>query len=324
MKRLNIMVAMLCIAFAVNVSAQEEIPFNDLPPNPEDGKCYAKCKIPDQFETVSTQQLVKEGTTKTVVDKPEYETVTERVMIKEGSFKYTYVPATYETVDKQVLVKDGYCITKKVPARYEYKTTGKTLVEPAKGQWVRKKKDPNCFSANPEDCFIMCWETVPAKYQTTSERILVQPESVETIQVDAVYSTIKVQVVKEPARYERVEIPPVYKNVTRRVLKNQGCLEERVITTPAQYKTVSSKRVVSSGGYTGWVEILCAAKTSDNAVTQVQKALNAKGYNVGAADGIMGIKTRAMLVQFQKDNNLPEGNLNIATLKALGLEDLNN
>ena len=27
-----------------------------------------------------------------------------------------------------------------------------------KGQWVKKKKTPNCFSANPDDCYIACYE----------------------------------------------------------------------------------------------------------------------------------------------------------------------
>jgi len=27
-----------------------------------------------------------------------------------------------------------------------------------KGQWVKKKKSPNCFSANPDDCYVACYE----------------------------------------------------------------------------------------------------------------------------------------------------------------------
>ena len=38
----------------------------------------------------------------------------------------------------------------------EIQSTNKTLVKPEGGKWVRKKKDPGCLSANPEDCFIMC------------------------------------------------------------------------------------------------------------------------------------------------------------------------
>jgi hypothetical protein len=34
----------------------------------------------------------------------------------------------------------------------------------------------------------------------------------------------------------------------------------------------------------------------------------------------MGTRTKAALVQFQKDKGLPTGNLNIDTLKALGVQ----
>ena len=306
--------------FTMSVFAQDDLPFDDLPPAPEDGKCYAKCKVPDTYATVEIQKLLKAGTTKFVKAKAEYTTVSERVMIKEASFKYTVKPATYQTVDKRVMVKAGYCTRKVIPAQYTYNQTGKRLVETASGRWVRKKKGPACFSENPEDCYIMCWEKTPAKYAYDSERVLVKGESEENTEVAATYKTIKVQVINEPARYERVEIPAVYKNMNIQVLVNQGCIEDTYTTTPDQYKTVTEKRLVSGGGYTGWVEILCAAKTTDNVIKSVQQRLNDLGYNVGSADGILGTITRGQLAKYQKDNNLPIGNLNIETLKALGVE----
>ncbi len=318
-KLINILTLTLFISQIV--FAQEgAIPFDDLPPAPEDGKCYAKCKVPDRYETVTTDKLVKAGTSRTTMEKVKYTTATERVMVKEASFKYTFKPAVYETVSKQILVKEGYCVRNVTPAKYTYTQTGKRLIAGESGRWVRKKKGPNCFSENPEDCFIMCWEKTPAKYAYDSEKQLVEAEKESVTQIPAQYKTIKIRMVKEPARYERVEIPAVYKNFTKKVVANTDCLQERVITTDAKYKTVSQKRLVSSGGYTGWVEILCAAKTTDGVVKQVQQALNAQGYNVGTADGIMGIRTRDQLAKYQKANSLPVGNLNIETLRSLGVD----
>jgi len=319
-QKLSLLVAFFLFSAVSAFAQQDDIPFNDLPPNPGDGRCYAKCKIADQYETVTVQKLKKAGTSKVVKAAPKYTTATERVMIKEASFKYVYRPAVYETVNKQILVKEGYCIRKKVPAKYSYKQTGKRLVSGESGHWVRKKKAPNCFSDNPDDCYIMCWEKIPAKYAYDSERILEEGEREDVQQIDAVYKTIKVQVIKEPARYDRVDIPAVYKNFTKKVLVDNNCLEDQIVTTSDQYTNKVERRLVSSGGYTGWVEILCAAKTTDNVVKAVQQRLNVEGYNVGTADGILGNKTRAMLEKYQKDNNLPVGNLNIETLKALGVE----
>jgi hypothetical protein len=316
------LLTLLLVAFVATLSfAQiEDIPFDDLPPTPEDGKCYAKCKMPDRYETITIQKLKKAGKTSVSIAKPQYTTATEQIVIKEASVKYIYKPAVYQTIEKQILVKEGYCTKKVTPAKYNYETTNKTLVKAESGRWVRKKKDPGCFSANPEDCFIMCWEKTPAEYSYDSKKTLIEAESETVVEVPAVYKTIKVQVIKTPARTEEIIIPAVRKTFTRQVRVNSECLGEVVNSTPDQYTTVEEKRLVSSGGYTEWVEILCAAKTSDAVVSQVQKALKVKGYKVGTVDGIMGVQTRAMLVQYQKDNGLPLSNLNIKTLKSLGVD----
>lgn len=54
-------------------------------------------------------------------------------------------------------------------------------------------------------------------------------------------------------------------------------------------------------------------------ISQIQEALRAKGYDPGPTDNVLGAKTRTALTQFQKDNNLPVGNLNVETMRALGV-----
>ena len=65
----------LCVLFSTNLFAQA-----DLPPNAVPGKCYAKCLVPDQ-----------------------YETVTEQILLKEAASRIEVVPAVYQSVDEQVL-----------------------------------------------------------------------------------------------------------------------------------------------------------------------------------------------------------------------------
>lgn len=320
-KNLYKILALVVLVFATNVTAfaQLEGVFSDLPTAPNEyGKCYAKCKIPDQFEEVTVTDVITPSTSKMELTEANYETITEKVLVKEGSQKFVYVPATYETVEKRILVKDGGCVVKRIPAVYNYNSE-KTLVEAASGRWVKKVKDTGCLSANPEDCYTMCYEEVPAKYTYNTTKILVTPERYDTIQTEAVYETIKVEVIKTPARYDAVEIPAVYKDVKKKVLRG-GCQEERLVTVEGKYKTRTEKRLVRAGGYTGWVEILCAENTTSNVVKRVQEALNAQGYNVGAPDGVMGVKTQAILKKYQEEKGLPVGNLNVATLKALGVE----
>ena len=63
----------------------------------------------------------------------------------------------------------------------------------------------------------------------------------------------------------------------------------------------------------------CSADITPAFYRQVQQALNDKGYDAGPVDGQIGARTKAALVKFQRDNNLPIGSMDIETLKALGV-----
>lgn len=63
------------------------------------------------------------------------------------------------------------------------------------------------------------------------------------------------------------------------------------------------------------------AKVTTSKIAQIQQALKEKGYDPGPIDNVLGAKTRQALIQFQKDNNVPVGNLNIETMRYLLDED---
>ncbi len=91
------------------------------------------------------------------------------------------------------------------------------------------------------------------------------------------------------------------------------------------------------GGYTGHYEAPAVAKaTGENGsstsgvqsglaessptVRSAQEALNAKGYDAGTADGVVGPNTESAVRQFQQAQGLPQtGNLDQQTLSALGV-----
>jgi len=79
------------------------------------------------------------------------------------------------------------------------------------------------------------------------------------------------------------------------------------------------KKVSKKGGFTEWREVLCSGDVTVSVIRQVQDALRSKGYDPGPTDNVMGSRTKAALVKFQKDNGLPVGQLDFQTLKALGV-----
>ena len=304
--------------FVGAIIAQGDAPFSDLPPTSEYGKCYAKCKIPDVYETVTSQVVKKEASTKLIKVPAQYENATEQVLVKEGSIKYKTIPATFKTITETIIVQPESTRIKTIPAKYRTETR-QILVSPASGKWVKKKKYPNCFSQNPDDCYVACYEEVPAKYRTERYQVIAEPaRKVEEV-VPAKTRTISKRVVDQPARVEEVVIEPKYKTVSKKVLVAPATTREEVI--PAVYTTVSEKKLVKAGGFTVWTEILCAEKTTSAKVRRLQQALKDAGYNPGPIDGVLGIKTQAAMTQYQTDKALPVGNMNMETLKALGVEN---
>jgi len=95
--------------------------------------------------------------------------------------------------------------------------------------------------------------------------------------------------------------------------------ETRVIEVPAEFRTMTNRKLTKPGGYSEWKEVLCQNKINEVKIKEIQQALKNRGYDPGPVDDIMGSKTKAALIQFQKDNSLPIGQLDFDTLKALGV-----
>ncbi|MEL6674113.1 MAG: peptidoglycan-binding protein [Bacteroidota bacterium] len=316
-KQFLLLLTLMGLVFAGMAQTEEEIPFEDLPPTPAYGKCYAKCKMPDRYEWVEKKKLIKEASSRYEIVPAVYRNVEERVLVKEASTKQIPVAAVYENASERVMVKEASSRVEEIPAVYRSESN-QELVEKARGEWVRKKDDKNCFSDNPEDCYILCWEEKPAVYRTVSKQVLVTPAKTRSVEIPAEYKTLTKRVLKTPATVRTVQIPAEYKTITKRVLVTPA--QKKEINIPAQYETYNEKVLIAKGGYTEWTEILCAAQTTTYTVQRVQRALLAKGYNPGPIDGVLGVKTQTALRQYQSDNTLPIGNLNYETLQALGIQ----
>ena len=316
-KTLIIFLTLFMSSMSFGQTEGSDIPFVDLPPTNEFGKCYAKCKIPDVYNSVSRQVLVKEASSTMSKTAAVYETQSKTIIVKEGGTNYRVIPATYRTETESVMIVPESKVIKTISAKYSYESR-QVLVQPARGAWVKKKKDPNCFSKNPDDCYIACYEEMPAKYRTERYQVLSEPARTREEIVPAKFTTVKKRVIATPARVEEIVVEAEYKTISTKVLVSPASASE--VAVPAQYKTISEKVLVSEGGYTVWTEILCASQTSSTAIRNVQNALIKAGYNPGPADGIMGVQTQTALKQFQTDKGLPIGNLNLETLNALGVK----
>ncbi len=294
------------------VNAQDDLPINAVA-----GKCYAKCMIPDQYETVTEQILLKEASARLEIVPAQYENRNEQILVKEGYTVLEIVPAEFSTVTEQIMVKDAGARLEYVPPVYET-VTEQVLVQPAQTKWTKGRADRNCLSQDPEKCKVWCLTEVPAQYKTVTRQVLQAPATTRQTPLPAQYSTITRAVVARPAEVRERVVPAEYRTVTKQVMAAPAATRE--VPIPAEYSTLTTQRLARQGGFTDWVEVLCGKKVTNAVVIQVQNALRARGYDPGPADNKMGPRTNAALMQFQRDNGLPLGNLNIETLRTLGIQ----
>ena len=133
-------------------------------------------------------------------------------------------------------------------------------------QWVKRKADKNCLSADPNDCLVWCLVEVP----------------------------------------EKIEVITIVTDTTQ--------------TDNYKWEKFEFSEIVKKGGGTDWREVICDNEVTADLIRQIQGALRDGGYDSGSIDNIIGTKTKAALVAFQRDNGLPIGNLNIETMDALGID----
>lgn len=246
MKKIYTLLMLLFFAVGM-VSAQE------LPSNPEPGKCYIKCITADKFEEVTETVIISPEYRKLLTYPATYKTVEERVLIKEASKKMIYIPAVYETVEVPYIEKAATTNLEVIPATFG--SDSRTFeVYPKVGRWEYTELE-DCPSANKEDCMVACFVEYPAKHEVVPISTLETDAKTRPVNVPEIPTTYKKQVVKTPAHVQEVEIPAEYATIKRQVVDQPARTVEEVV--PAVTQTVSRTVLKEKGGMTIWEEIDC-------------------------------------------------------------------
>ena len=319
-----------------------------LPPA-KPGQCFAKVKVPANYQTKSRRVLIQKATNKRVlVRAPQYRWVNKKVLVRKQSYRNRVIPAQYRNNVRRVLVKPAYNTWRKGHGAI-------TRIDNMTGQ-------------------IMCRVTVPAVYKNVSQRVLVRKAQNLRTFVPAVYKTVKqkqrvsaalYKTIHRPARYKtqnyRVRVAgtryvwrPILcktnapKNYRKAVIKRKPVARSyasykkqyhrssgishqqyrQVMNAPLRTKrpTVNKpavKKPIAASMETSTVEnkVEKPSKTAikQNIVYGIQAALKTKGFDPGKIDGKMGADTAAALKAFQSSRGLPVGVLSKDTFRALGL-----
>ncbi|MEA3417954.1 MAG: peptidoglycan-binding domain-containing protein [Campylobacterota bacterium] len=321
------------------------------------GTCYKKYYKAAEYKTVEENITVQEATEKIEIIPAEYKWAEKEVLVTPESKKVVEVAAVYDTKEEKILVEPEKTVWKKgsKPTEDVEGATGEImcLVKiPAKYKIIKKKVLVSPASTQET--------VVPAEYETVKVRELIKEAEAKKIQVPAAVKTIsKVKLVIQPEfkwflggdnieegwQYAAesvclVEVPAKYIEIEKNILEEAATTKEvvvpvkyktvkvgklvaegKTVTTPIpeEYKTISKSSKVADAKVT-WQRILCQTNMNDKVITEIQNALNEKGYSVGQADGRIGNATYRAIKRYQIDNSLATGGITYETLISLGIK----
>ncbi len=227
----------------------------DLPQNPEPGKCYVRCTTPDVYENDQVRVMTKPAYKVLKTYPADYKTVTERVLVKEESKSMRIIPAKWGTETVTYVSKQSGSTLRVIPASFS--PSSETVeIKPAYAQWEMSATPPGeCQSSNPDDCRYWCYKGYPAEFTTVPITVLATNASTTKNDVSEKSSSYVKKVIVEPAKVVEEVIPAEYAEITKTVLvKDAYSVEE---TVAAEYKTVTKEVLKTKGGLTSWKEVDC-------------------------------------------------------------------
>lgn len=321
------------------------------------GSCFKEYVIPRKFRTIAEEIVIQDERNETKVIPATFEAVEKTIVVAPASKKIVEVPAEYETIEERVLVEPEKSVWKKgknpaqsvsgatgeimclvtIPAKYKIiekrmvKTPPTTkvvdmseltetievkkLVEDSKVEYisipaVRETIEKVELESETKFIWQPAEDEMKSEWQYTGHTICLIEESAVTKEIAKKVLDIPADIIKEI-------IEPTYKTIKLR--KQVAEAEETKTPIPAEYKIVEKRKKVVDA-HMGWERILCQTNLNKDVIAKIQEALNAKTYDAGVADGVIGQKTEDALKSFQQDNSLATGGITYETLKALNIE----
>ena len=226
----------------------------DLPENPEPGKCYVRCKTPDIYKNETVNVAVSPEYRKIVTFPAEYRTIQEKVLVREAGEKIVIVPAVWGTQEVTYFEKED---ASKLQVQRAIFNQGFETVETraATASWEMSERLPDCDSNNPDDCRYWCYKPVPAEFKTMPVEKLMSDAKVLKTTLPGIRKTYERKVMVKRPTTTTVQMPPEYKTITKTVLVSDARTQEVVV--PAVYRSITKQILVQKGGLSSWKAVDC-------------------------------------------------------------------
>lgn len=148
-------------------------------PNAQAGKCYAKCYVPDKYETVTEQIMIRPELEETSVVQPVFETATGQYVSKESYIRLVPIPAVFDIVEEKILISPPGRKTN--PAAYK-SVQEDVLIKPATRSYsVTEVVFETVEEPVEVEPAYMLLEVLPQRYEPVTENVEVRPASTKWI-----------------------------------------------------------------------------------------------------------------------------------------------
>lgn len=317
------------------------------------GQCFAKLLVAPQFELTRERVLVAAARTEshTVAEVSEWRM--QDVLVEQERVMHRMIPAVTHVAMETEVVKPAGFREEVTPARFENRVerimvqperqiwvaqpgiaTGAALVTPGDHQPVRYRADGTLTWPGKEPVNIptsgetreylqqgsaqtvYCLKIIPAVFEDRRSQVMVEPEHVRRVEIPAVTRQVRRTVLDVPEHEEEYTVPAVYKKQKVKVVITPAHVE--TVEIPAVYNDVAQQRLVTEAQPV-WREVLCDKNASPAKISEIQRELNKRGYDAGPVDGHLGPQTVAAMQKFQADKGLPQGQVSVEAVRALGV-----
>jgi peptidoglycan hydrolase-like protein with peptidoglycan-binding domain len=283
-------------------------------PDARAGECYARIKIPAQYQNVAEEVIVREGHERTRVTKPQLGSTSRQVEIRPAHTTFKVIPPQYKARTEKVLVRPGYERLVVQPAQYTTVTETIPVSAPRLEWRPGKVQGAVRTHVDAHTGAVYCLVEVPGETRTITRTVLTQPEIVKPVAVPPEFRNItKYEVI--PARVEEVQIAPQFATITTQdLIEPAQRITEKV---PPQTQTIDKKVLISPERYE-WVSVLCDTNADAATISRIQQSLAGLGLYKGAIDGILGPQTYAAIAAYQRSMGVNHsGYLSMDTVRGL-------
>jgi Putative peptidoglycan binding domain len=303
---------LLCTNMAFAQSENNEFPFDTigLPKvfiqQAESGSCYIFGYLPDTYQTT-------DGTLYKVYTKKPNNTPP----ICEIKRKFKKIKISSRFVRKpNIHLPKG---VKLIDPVYK-KTTKQIVISPTSNRWTDRSRhySSHCHSTNLNFIQQFCWVEIPAQYeniityQETKPAYKVIKKDTVVLDSASLFSYYMEANEFKMVAYEEDKICINGKIGYKDTLYVETCFNKDTVALKKLYPVATqlpiSAVLIKKGGFSTWKTLICNEGCMFSTPTlEIQKALQKRGYDIGKIDGELNEKTKKALVQFQKDNGLPQG-----------------